>query len=356
MNKQRQASLPAHTPSVVLLTQGESVESTPQSERKPCFESLPRADVESLFRTYFMCIHPIWPLLYKPMYNSTSNYDLARILPKSLVFAMFAIASCINLEQGTSQEPQPQARCGDADGSAERATQYFHAALLELQRPENGHHQMSLASALKPSIANCQTLTVLAMQQHGVGEFSSAFMLCSLAAAMAVDLRLHRNTESTDAVQKEVASRLWWNVYILEKMLAIEMGRPVILRAEDCDAAYPSISEADEYEFFAPLSLENPSGDERFAGIKLRTISALHTTIELTVLLEKVIRDVYSLRGRELLRQDRSHGDRIRLGLSYELEEWQRKRESSSLSLGLFKECLPPPAVVTNYVVSSSLV
>jgi hypothetical protein len=211
-----------------------------------------------------------------------------------------------------------------------------------------------MATALQPSITNCQALTLLALQQHGVAEFPSAgvFFFFSLAAAMAVDLPLHRKIWSDNGAQQEVASRLWWNIFVLDKMLASEMGRPIVLRFEDSDAPYPSASESDEYERLALSHERKLLGQEGLPIIKLRTISAFHTTIDMTKELELVIREVHSLAAREKIRTDRSYGDDTRMRLSDKLGEWEKKLDASPLRLDPYNASLAPPAIVTNYVVT----
>ena len=315
-------------------------------------DALSRAEKESLFRTYFACIHPIWPLIYKPIYDSVNLCDLTDVLPKALVYAMFSIASCIRSDPATAEAGNALSLAPGRADATRNTSKFFGAALLEIQRDGNDSKDLSLAIALKPSIPNCQVLALLALQQHGVAEFARAGIFCSLAAAMAVELRLHRDTLSHDAVEKEVASRLWWNIYILDKMLASEMGRPIVLRYEDCDTPYPSTCESDEFELFSLANGRTQPGQERVPSMKLRTISAFHTTIDVSKLEEKVIREIYSLAARESIRRDRSQGDNIRMAISFELDGWEKSAEESPLRLGLYKDALAPPAMVTNYVVS----
>jgi hypothetical protein len=74
---------------------------------------------------------------------------------------------------------------------------------------------------IRPSIESCQTLVILALQQHGLGEASNAAMLCNIAAGMAIELRLNEAGPLTaDYIEIQVNSRLWWNLYVLDKVLA----------------------------------------------------------------------------------------------------------------------------------------
>ena len=65
------------------------------------------------------------------------------------------------------------------------------AALLALQKKEGGETRVSTTSFhplnfIRPSIESCQTLVILALHQHGLGEASNAAMLCNIAAGMAI--------------------------------------------------------------------------------------------------------------------------------------------------------------------------
>lgn len=267
---------------------------------------------------------------------------------------MFAIALCIQADQPaipTSEQDVPEETSAILYQPGKTASEFVHAAILELQRDESTPTGFSAISMFKPSITNCQVLTILALQQHGVAEFARAGILCSLAAAMAIELRLHRNIWTHDEVEKEVASRLWWNLFILDKMLASEMGRPIVLHADDSDAPYPSTSESDEFELFTLTSQRKSIRQEGVPALKLRTLSSFHTTIDMTKLMEKIMRMVYSFGARELIRKDRAVGDNIRMSLSAEIEKWEQNVEASPLRLDLTKESMAPPAIVTNYVV-----
>jgi len=307
-------------------------------------------DATRLFQTYFTCIHPIWPVLYKPLYESMSYNQLTKELPRSLLFAMFAIAVCIRADTRSSNpsEEEGQHEISDPVG---RASQFLDAALAELQRAGDNKNEFKLVNVLQPSIAGCQALTILGLQQHGVAEFSRAAVLCGLATSMAIDLRLYRDCWPDDPVQKEVASRLWWNLYVLDNMLSCEMGRPVTLRAEEADAPYPSIAESDEFELFTPAQGRRPFGQDPVAAIKIRTLSAFHTTIDMIKLMERVSREIYSLAARQSIRQDRLGGDATRMKLSHDILEWERQVEASPLRLDLTGKTVTLPAIVTNYVV-----
>ncbi|THV50770.1 hypothetical protein BGAL_0137g00250 [Botrytis galanthina] len=299
-----------------------------------------------LFQTYFDCIHPIWPILYKPMYTSFDYTYPSPSIPNVLACAMFAMAACVEKLQ-----PSPQPFDDPRAMGSEEPRFYFEESLNLLQR-SNDTSDKSLKNALTPSIVNCQTLTILSLQQHGVAEYSRAAIFCGLASSMAIELRLHRPHEA-HGPQREICHRLWWNLYILEKMISCEMGRPVMLRIEETDTPYPSTSEADEFELL-PSRMKRQNTTNIHSAGKMHTLSVLVTTIQLSVVMERLSREVYGLISRRAIRDDRSFGEGKRMELWSSFQKWESDTEASPLRLDLSSHLTSIPGIVTNYVIMHS--
>ncbi|KAF7943793.1 uncharacterized protein EAE97_005863 [Botrytis byssoidea] len=299
-----------------------------------------------LFQTYFDYIHPIWPILYKPMYTSFDYTYPSPSIPNVLACAMFAMAACVEKLQ-----PSPQPFDDPHVMRSEEPRFYFEESLNLLQR-SNDTSDKSLKNAFTPSIVNCQTLTILSLQQHGVAEYSRAAIFCGLASSMAIELRLHRPHEA-HGPQREIRHRLWWNLYILEKMISCEMGRPVMLRIEETDTPYPSTSEADEFELL-PSSMKRQNTNDIHNVGKMHTLSVLVTTIQLSVLMERLSREVYGLISRRAIRDDRSFGEGKRMELWSSFQKWESDTEASPLRLDLSSHLTSVPGIVTNYVIMHS--
>ncbi|XMA18220.1 hypothetical protein WAI453_011011 [Rhynchosporium graminicola] len=266
------------------------------------------------------------------------------VMHPALVAAIFSIASCVD---SPTQQPRNAVmqKCPEP-------RQFLQEAFDILQRGD-GSKEPHLIHALEPSITACQVLTILCLQQHGVAEYGQAAILCSVAAAMAIDLRMHRLDESDDPIQLEVKSRLWWNIYILDKMISCDMGKPVLLRAEECDCPYPSTSEADEFELMSTQAEgQNNPGQFKNTSIKLRTISGFHTSITLSMIFERVCREIYGIAARKAIRENQLAGQAKRLELWAALKEWERQMEASPLRLDLSESLTSVPAAITNYVVA----
>jgi hypothetical protein len=305
--------------------------------------SLPLPVSRRLLQAYFRCIHPIWPILYKPLYSSLDHEQLLEQLPRSLLYAILSLAVLIH-------EPE-----NDEVTKFDQAQQFFDEALRTLRDPGPSQSSQSLVE-VKSSITNCQVYTILALQQHGIGALSSAGTLCAIASSMATDLSLHRKSEGHGHIEAQVKSRLWWTIYVLEKMLSCEVGRPILLRAEEADTPFPSVEESDEYEFYSSGAGESALLNyKNHSSLRLRTISAFHTSIRIAMIMERVSREIYSVSARQRIRCDREMGQETRLKLWAELQEYESAMERSPLKLDMTGSSASAPVTVTNYIVRQGI-
>jgi hypothetical protein len=201
-----------------------------RSQTRPVYELSPDVS-KRLFQAYFESIHPMWPLLYKPLYTSLDYTYPSPSIPEALILAIFSIGSCVDGVRYPKTKNEPGSQ---QDDYCPEPKEFFEASFNLLQKGSENIPR-SAVNILAPTITTCQVLVILALQQHGVAEYPRAAILCGLASAMAIELHLHRVYEPNEPVEREIRSRLWWSLYILEKMLSGEQGRPFILRADESD-------------------------------------------------------------------------------------------------------------------------
>lgn len=297
-----------------------------------------------LFSSYLSNIHPIWPLLYVPIYQEGSHGLQPSLFSRPVLYAIYAISACTEASRAATQSsvriPSPAL--------------FFESALLSMQRHGRSgglsSSQFHPLNMLRPSIDNCQALVILALQQHGIGEASNAAILCSIAAGMAIDLRLNEALPAdSDHSTVQVASRLWWNLFILDKMLEIERGRPFRLHSEDVTAPWPSTSESDEFQ----LIKVPEAGTERDVTIKTYAMSGFEKTIEIATIMESISREVCSVTSKKRLCQNLGAAETLRLELLQRLDCFRDSLQSSNLSLRTsddFRTAVPPVAIINTTV------
>lgn len=303
-----------------------------------------------LFASYLTNIHPIWPLLYMPMYEQAIYGQSPSALAQPVLYAIYAIAACTE-SSGGSEDATYATRVPSP-------ALLFESALLSMQRRGSGEEPLSSQfhplNMLKPSIESCQALVILALQQHGLSEASNAAILCSIAAGMAIDLRLNEEMPAnTDHTTTQVASRLWWNLFILDKMLETERGRPFRLRSEDATTPWPSTLESDEYQLIKVPDTKTG----RLTTMKSNSMSGFEKTIQLALIMESITKDVCSVTSKKRLCGDLSVAERTRLGLWEKLDDYRNSLERSSFALTAidgFRTVVPPVAII-NAIVCTDL-
>jgi hypothetical protein len=225
------------------------------------------------------------------------------------------------------------------------------AALLALQKKDGDGSRTSTTfhplNFISPSIESCQTLVILALQQHGLGEASNAAMLCNIAAGMAIELKLNEAAPpETTYIDIQIASRLWWNLYVLDKVLACGLGRPVTLRSEDITTPYPSAAESDEYQ----LLHYKRSGDGEDIAIKSYTMSGFNLTIDLCFILEDVLRATCSVTSKQRMCRDLQAAETTRMSLWSRLQSCEDAFKSSNIGVRAdgngFRAVVPPVAII----------
>lgn len=165
---------------------------------------------------------------------------------------MLAIASAISVPTNSSTPPLPP------------ANQIFQFALHHIHKLTTltpSRAQPLVQGGKRSHIFLVQAYVLMSLRQTRMGDRASAYLYASMAAGMCLELGLHRRVawgpasatgKRMSQADDELRSRTWWCCYILDKVLAEETGRPVLLHARRSTTPLPSVTEADEYELWPP--------------------------------------------------------------------------------------------------------
>ncbi|KAF5027781.1 hypothetical protein F66182_112 [Fusarium sp. NRRL 66182] len=69
---------------------------------------------------------------------------------------------------------------------------------------------------------------------------SAAWSWLGRAVRVSQDLSLHTESGPWPVIEGEMRRRTWWMIYIMDRTLATELGRPVLINDEDCDVSLPA--------------------------------------------------------------------------------------------------------------------
>ncbi|KAK9423717.1 putative Transcription factor [Seiridium unicorne] len=201
----------------------------------------PKQATTALLHSYYGAMHVMMPLLHWP----TLQHDVEELYqpggiqraPKSWLSMFFAVLAVASLF------------C--ADSHQDRT--YRAAEFLEISRshadPWNNDFDLDNVRA--------SFLTFLALYELNLK--SAAWTWLGTVVRAAQDLGLHLETGTRSRLDADMRRRVWWAIYIADRMTALELGRPALIHDSDCDVALP---EPIDDHFLSPEGPVHPANVE----------------------------------------------------------------------------------------------
>ncbi|KAF2677668.1 hypothetical protein K458DRAFT_319228 [Lentithecium fluviatile CBS 122367] len=193
----------------------------------------PRADVAHISRSYLDSMHEAYPILHWPtfqgevdgVYTSRGFQGISREWV-GLFFAMLA-CGCLNLPP-TSGLPS-----GRNDGAG------FYEIASQSMNP--WPHE--------PTIVHARLLLLLSIYttESNLKSAGSMWLACAIRAAQGLALNLEN--DALPFVEAEMRRRLWWAIYVRERITSLGSNTPMMVSEDDCDGLLPSSIE-DRYILF----------------------------------------------------------------------------------------------------------
>jgi hypothetical protein len=109
-------------------------------------------------------------------------------------------------------------------------------------------YSMLGAVVLECSLKSTQALFLLSLTFRGYNSNELAWHLIALAVTVAQTLGIHRAFSRSHRIRlgENVAEehvRTWWSIYSLEKLLALELEHPSIIRDQECNQSEPVLNQ-----------------------------------------------------------------------------------------------------------------
>ncbi|SPQ27239.1 08af13b7-cebe-4173-9f3f-97b97a1a679b [Thermothielavioides terrestris] len=182
----------------------------------------PRQTTEALLRAYYASTHSMTPILHWTTFTQTIDGIYRQGNPlrvsqafMSMFFAVLAVGRLFTAED-------------------EQNRVYPAPALLESARlmidPWCNEFDLDHARAL--------VLVTIALNELNLK--SAAWSWLGSAVRVAQDLGLHAEPATASLIENEMRRRTWWTIYILDRSLAVELGRPMLIDDSDCDVTLPA--------------------------------------------------------------------------------------------------------------------
>jgi hypothetical protein len=182
----------------------------------------PRQTTDELLRSFYSSTHSMTPILHWHTFTQTVDglYRPGNPLRVSQAFMSVFLAV---LTVG---------RLFTAENEHNRA--YSAAQLLETTRT------LIDPWANEYELDNARALVLITMALNELNLKSAAWSWLGSAVRVAQELGLYTEPGTASFIEAEMRRRTWWTIYILDRSLAIELGRPMLIDDSDCDVSLPA--------------------------------------------------------------------------------------------------------------------
>ncbi|KAK6353069.1 hypothetical protein TWF696_005059 [Orbilia brochopaga] len=189
----------------------------------PMPELPPRAVADHLLTQFNATVHNVVPILHWPTFVSAcealyQHGDLTKVEP-SWLSTFFAVLSCgLLFTVDKSILAMYPDRGKDFSVISRVLTDLFNDEFVI------DHVRAALLMAVYLTEINCK---------------SAAWTWLGSTIRIAQDIGLHRESGPWPVIEGEMRRRVWWGVYVWDRLLSIEMGRPLMIVDADCDVGLP---------------------------------------------------------------------------------------------------------------------
>jgi hypothetical protein len=197
---------------------------------RPPLLPIPESQECNTFITlFFRNLHPMFPVLDRTTFEKDvwrlehSDLDQLEAVDIAILASVYAVTS-LGMDESFG-------------GPTERGWEYLQAA----------YHLTAFLIAV-PYVSSVQALILVSVALRGRHKDGAAWNIIGLAIRIAQSTGLHRQLHENqilDTGSREyrrdviLDARIWWACYCLEKMMALESGRPSCIQDSECDQMTP---------------------------------------------------------------------------------------------------------------------
>lgn len=225
-------------------------------------------ETRELVELYFSTIHIAYPFI--PQSPFMANLAREGGIPNNatdlaILYAICAIGSYYTSFPGRDTVSQTRHEC------------YFQRAMA-LTAATSGHH----------SIQQVTLLLVQCFYLLAVSKTDSCWTTLGQAVRIAQSIGLHVESpspKSRSAIELERRRRTWYSIYVLDRLLSLQLGRPPAIHDQDCSVALPSRRADNEIDWTSDAMdppEESPSVGDYFIAV-----------IDFSQIVGCVLRDIY---------------------------------------------------------------
>lgn len=171
-------------------------------------------EAERVANQYFDHLGYQYPFLHRSNFMTRLKHIYAGNRPSAEVHYSYHITMAIALQMGSADEAQ--------------STEFYRLS------------QRSLSHVLpKEDLSAICALLSLALYTLFAAAGPSIWHILGTAIRLATSLSLHKSPPSSSLVEEEIAKRVFWSLYNLDRLIAATLGRPLGIADEDISVDLP---------------------------------------------------------------------------------------------------------------------
>ncbi|GAA95903.1 hypothetical protein E5Q_02561, partial [Mixia osmundae IAM 14324] len=278
---------------------------------------LPPGFWRAMLSKFSVTAHLICPIFDRGFFDRAST-DSSFITPE--VLAAIGARTLVMLDSASIEKILA---AHGHDGQIDSSSLESHFEEVALAHVQNFGGGASL-SKLQAAIIMCQ---------HAIarGRSSQGYQLIASAVAMALELGLNQRCSLRGDPLVEVKRRTFWQIFVVDKVIAAYLGRPALLHRSDVDQALPREDCVDEVEDRVDASYGWSSSF--LLGRRLYVRSTYNALIRLFCIIDDILVMIYSPAARARLFVPAFRRDSIAT-LHDALEKWATGLPAHMLAVG----------------------
>lgn len=178
------------------------------------------------------------------------------------------------------------------------------------------------------SIPTVIGLMLLGTTYFSRGEVSKGWKYCGLAIRMVFDLGLHLDCERPGLSPEdvEISRRVFWGVFVLDKLQSLYLGRPVSIQLRDAHVSCTFMDTLEENEpwtpYIDPYSPQQHHSQQVFAPTPVHSVTCFQQLCSLSKIMTKIVTSLYVAGARV------RNASRKLEQLDHALKDWRAKLQT----------------------------
>jgi hypothetical protein len=213
--------------------------------------------VDHLLHAYYTSAHTMTPIIHWPSFQQSVDelYRPGKLqTPQpsfvALFFSVLAVGSLF------AAESHPHYRFSRASEFVEAARQLIDPWCNDFV------------------LDHARTFVLITMFLNEMNLKSAAWVWLGKTVTVAQDIGLHTESGPWPVIEGEMRKRTWWTIYLMDRTMSIELGRPSLIDDADCDTTLP---EGLDDHFIHDGGLLVPNGAEPLTHSLLAIIHVLRS-------------------------------------------------------------------------------